>query len=203
VRERGLLIPESFYLRPPAVVAVDLIGQLLSHAGAVVRITEVEAYGGREDSASHCRFGRTARNAPMWESGGRVYMFLCYGMHHMLNIVTGGAGEGGAVLIRSCEPVSGLEAIKARRGHAGKGAGILAGPGKVAQGLGLDLTFNGHLLYEPGGLMLLRGSIPEDILAGPRIGVDYATPADREAPLRFAAAGSESVTHASLLTRIP
>jgi DNA-3-methyladenine glycosylase len=194
VREPGLLIPTRFYLRPVAEVAKGLLGQLLSHGDVVMRITEVEAYGGPEDSASHCRFGRTARNAPMWESGGRAYVFLCYGAHHMLNVVTGDKDVGGAVLIRSCEPLEGLETIRIRRGGL-TGVNSLAGPGKVAQALGLDLTFNNHLLYEPGGLVLLRGDDPEGILVGPRIGVDYAKPQDREAPLRFAVAGSASVTH--------
>jgi len=192
------LLPRAFYLRPVEEVARGLLGMHLRSAEVVLRITEVEAYGGREDSASHCRFGRTERNAPMWEEGGRVYVYLCYGLHHMLNIVTGPAGEGSAVLLRSCEPVEGLEILQQRRSGA-QGTALLAGPGRVAQALGLDRSFNGHPLYEPGGLELREGSPPEGLLRGPRIGVPYAREEHREALLRLADAGSRWVTARSAL----
>ena len=193
----GLISPQ-FFLRPVAEVARDLLGQHLSHEKVGLRITEVEAYGGSSDSASHARMGRTARNAPMWEAGGRAYIFLCYGMHHMLNLVAGPAGEAAAVLIRSCEPVAGLETIRDRRGGM-DGPALLTGPGKVAQALGLDRSFNGHLLHEPGGLELHTGEHPRAILAGVRVGIDYAQPGDREALLRFAIADSPWVTHRTSL----
>ena len=179
------LIPKKFYLRPVEEVARDLLGRHLCHGEVAMRITEVEAYGGSEDSASHCRFGHTERNAPMWEDGGCAYIYLCYGMHYMLNLVTGHSGEGSAVLIRACEPVDGLEIIQKRRGHI-QGSALLTGPGKVAQALGLDLSFNGHPLYEAGGLELHAGKPPKVVLQGPRIGVPYADPVHREAALRFA-----------------
>jgi DNA-3-methyladenine glycosylase len=194
VPRRNGLIPRSFYLRPVVEVALDLLGRHLCCGPVALRITEVEAYGGPEDSASHCRFGRTARNAPMWEEGGVAYVFLCYGMHHMLNLVTGPAGEGSAVLIRACEPVSGLELIRERRGGSLEGPALLAGPGKVAQALGIDLSFNSHPLFEGGGLELRTGLPPSAILLGPRVGVPYAHPDHREAPLRFAIAGSPWVS---------
>ena len=111
----GSLIPPAFFVRPVAEVAVALLGAQLRHGEVTLRITEVEAYGGPEDSASHCRFGRTPRNAPMWRTGGRAYVYFCYGMHHLLNVVTGAEDEGAAVLIRSCEPVAGLNQVRARR----------------------------------------------------------------------------------------
>lgn len=175
-------------------MALDLLGQHLKLGHVVLRISEVEAYGGPEDSASHCRFGRTARNAPMWEEGGVAYVYFCYGMHHMLNIVTGPAGEGSAVLIRACEPVSGLELIRERRGMTQAKPALLDGPGKVAQALGVDLSFNSHPLFGGGGLELRRGLPPSAILRGPRVGVPYAHPDHREAPLRFAIAGSPWVS---------
>lgn len=187
------LVPLGFYLRPPAAVARDLLGRHLCRDGVVLRITEVEAYSGREDSASHCRSGLTPRNAPMWEEGGRVYMYFCYGMHHMLNLVTGPAGEGSAVLVRSCEPVAGLELVRARRGGL-DGPALLTGPGKVAQALGLDLGCSRQLLYEPGGLELREGTPPAAVLRGPRVGIDYAREEDRARPWRFAAAGTAWVT---------
>lgn len=188
------LLPPAFYLRPVEAVAQELLGCVLVREGVALRITEVEAYGGPEDSASHCRSGRTPRNAPMWEAGGRVYLFICYGMHAMLNVVTGPEGRGAAVLIRACEPLAGLETIQVRRGKA-RGPALLAGPGRVAQALGLDPTFNHHPLFETGGLELRRGAPPASLLVGPRIGVDYATPEDRAALRRFAAAGTPWVSH--------
>lgn len=175
-------------------MARDLLGQRLTRDGLTLRITEVEAYGGPEDSASHARHGKTARNAPMWEEGGRAYIYFCYGMHHMLNVVTGRKGEAAAVLIRACEPLEGLALIRERRGSL-EGPSLLTGPGKVAQALGLDRTFNHHPLFEVGGLEMRRGEAPERILAGPRVGVDFANPEDRAALLRFAIAGSSWVTH--------
>ncbi len=190
---RGGLIPRSFFLRPAKDVARDLLGQLLCREDIVLRITEVEAYGGPSDSASHARHGRTARNAPMWEEGGRAYIYFCYGMHHMLNAVTGPSDEASAVLIRACEPLEGLPRILERRGHL-EGPALLTGPGKVAQALGLDRSFNRHLLFEAGGLELRQGEALERVLTGPRVGVDFATGDDRQARLRFAAAGSRWVT---------
>ena len=188
------MIPQAFYLRPVETVARGLLGQCLCRDGIVLRITEVEAYGGTEDSASHCRFGRTPRNAPMWETGGRAYLYFCYGMHHMLNVVTGPSGAGAAVLIRACEPLQGLATIRERRGGL-EGPVLLTGPGKVAQALGLDRTFNDHLLHEPGGLELRAGAPPAAILAGPRVGINFATLEARSALLRFAVADSPWVSH--------
>jgi len=191
----GLVLPRAFYRRPVTEVAVDLLGQHLCHGDVVLRVTEVEAYGGLEDSASHCRFGRTARNEPMWQAGGVAYVFLCYGVHHLLNIVTGPEEEGAAILIRACEPVAGLEPIRARRGGKLEGPSLLNGPGKVAQALGVDLSFNAHRLYEPGGLELREGPRPGAILRGPRVGVPYAHPDHQLAPLRFAIADCAWVSH--------
>jgi DNA-3-methyladenine glycosylase len=193
VPQPGRLIPLSFYLRPVAEVARDLLGRHLRHGEVTLRITEVEAYGGQADSASHCRSGRTPRNAPMWEQGGQAYVYFCYGMHHMLNIVTGPAGAGEAVLIRSCEPVRGLAQVRLRRGGLA-GPVLLTGPGKVAQALAVDLGFTRHPLYERGGLELLAGTPPEEILRGPRVGVDFALEPDRMLPWRFAVAGSPWVS---------
>lgn len=197
------LIPQSFFLRPVEVVARELLGQHLRHGEVRLRITEVEAYGGPEDSASHARHGRTPRNAPMWEAGGRAYIYFCYGMHHMLNVVTGPVGQAAAVLIRACEPVEGLELIRVRRGGL-EGPTLLTGPGKVAQALGLDRSFNGQPLFNEGGLELRFGEVPSRILMGPRVGVDFATAEDRRAPLRVAIAGTRWVSHSrGLLEEAP
>lgn len=190
----GVLLPLSFYIRPVTSVARDLLGRHLRLGEVVLRITETEAYGGPRDTASHARSGPTPRNRVMWEEGGRVYVYFCYGMHHMLNIISGPGDRAEGVLIRSCEPVEGLETIRSRRGGLA-GPVLLTGPGKVAQALGLDLTWTRHLLYEPGGLELLAGTPPARVLTGPRVGVDFASAADQARPWRFAAADTPWVSH--------
>ena len=180
---------------PVHVVARGLLGRLLVRDGVSLRITEVEAYGGPGDSASHARHGRTARNEPMWGPPGRAYLYFCYGVHWMLNVVTGPEGEAAAVLIRGAEVVSGLETVLARR-HAAKATPQLcAGPGKVAQALGLDRTFAGHDLLTPGGLELRPGRPAAHVLAGPRVGIAFATALDQARPWRFADGGSGAVLH--------
>ena len=180
-----MLLPQKFYLRPVDAVAPDLLGMLLCGNGIVLRITGVEAYGGPEDSASHCRFGKTARNAPMWGMGGRCYVYLCYGMHWMLNVVTGPTGEGAAVLVRSGEVVGGVGRMLGRGPKGKAGAPLCAGPGLVARALAVDKSFNGHPLFEAGGLELRMGEPPSTVLRGKRIGIGYANEADRNALLLF------------------
>ncbi len=186
---------QSFYARDALVVARELLGKVVRRGAVALRITEVEAYRHPNDTASHCRMGRTDRNAPMWGPGGHAYVYLCYGMHNMLNIVTGGVGEGAAVLIRACEPVAGLAQIVRRRGvDRGDRPALLTGPGKVGQALGLDTSWSGHPLFAAGGLTLHEAPTPAGILAGPRVGIDFAAPADVAAPWRLAVAGSRWVS---------
>ncbi len=186
----GKLIPQSFYRRDADLVARELLGQLLVRDEVVLRITEVEAYGGPEDSASHVRHGRTDRNAIMWGKGGHAYLYLCYGLHWMLNVVTGEEGQGAAVLIRACEPVAGTNTLLARRMMTAVKPALLAGPGRVAQGLNLDEVFNGESLFRKGGLELREGEPPHAILTGPRVGIAFATQEDQQAPRRYAVAGT-------------
>ena len=178
---------------PAPAAARSLLGQLVVGGAVALRITEVEAYGGPEDSASHARHGRTARNTRMWGPPGRAYLYLCYGMHWMLNVVTGPDGEASAVLIRGAEVVAGLDTVLARRSATRAAPLLCAGPGKVAQALGLNRTFDGHDLLSPGGLELRRGTPPACILAGPRLGIGFATPEDQARPWRFADGGSSAV----------
>ena len=199
-REKGPLLERPFFLRPCAEVARDLLGRHLARGPVVLRITEVEAYLGSADSASHARHGRTGRNAPMWEAGGLAYMYLCYGLHWMLNVVVEGEGRAAAILVRACEPVAGLKAIQRRRGMDKDAPPLLAGPGKVAQALGLDGAFTGHALFEEGGLELRAGDPPAHILAGPRVGIDFASEADRAARLRFACADTRWLSAAKALS---
>jgi DNA-3-methyladenine glycosylase len=184
-------LPQSFYERDALVVAEELLGQHIHHAGVVLRITEVEAYRHPGDTASHCRMGRTKRNAPMWGPGGHAYVYLCYGMHNMLNLVTGAEGEGAAVLIRACEPVRGHEIILERRKSESVKPVLLTGPGKVAAALGLDTTHTGLTLFRARGPLSVReGDMSSAIVRGPRVGIGYATPEHQAAPWRLAIGGS-------------
>lgn len=143
--------------RDADVVAPALLGMTLWTAvdGAVtaIRLTEVEAYLG-DDPASHSFNGRTARNAPMFGPPAGIYVYLSYGVHWCLNIVTGAPGDGQAVLIRGGDPVDGIETMRRRRGRLDH---LSDGPGKVGQALAVDGSFSGgrlgdrvHLSGEPG-----------------------------------------------------
>lgn len=182
---RGLLAADA---REAARV---LLGAELVRDEVVLRITEVEAYPWPGDTANHCRAGRTARNAPMWGPPGHAYVYLCYGLHQMLNVVVQEAGQGAAVLIRGAEIVDGEGIVRTRRG----GRVDLAGPGKVGAALGLDGTWSGHDLLSPGGLELRTGRPPRSVLAGPRVGIDFADEVHRLAPWRFADGDSRQVSH--------
>jgi DNA-3-methyladenine glycosylase len=196
--ELDLIQAKGPQLRPlldsdPAEAARGLVGCLLRREEVLLRITEVEAYAGPGDSASHARHGRTARNAAMWGPAGRAYLYFCYGVHWMLNIVTGPEEEASAVLVRGAEVVEGLETVLARRGAA-PGPALCAGPGKVAQALGLDRAFDGHDLLAPGGLALLPGGPTGRLLCGPRVGIGFAALRDQRRAWRFADGGSRALT---------
>jgi DNA-3-methyladenine glycosylase len=178
---------------PVELAAQGLLGGLLVQDDVILRITEVEAYGGPGDTASHARHGRTPRNAPMWGPPGRAYLYFCYGVHWMLNVVTGPEGEAAAVLIRGAEVLAGLDTVLLRRKAATATPGLCAGPGKVAQALGLDRAFDGHDLLAPGGLELRPGTPPPRILAGPRLGIGFAAPVDQARPWRYADGQSSAV----------
>lgn len=192
------ILPLSFCARDVLVVARELVGKHLRHGDVEVRITEVEAYRWPGDTACHARSGRTERNVAIWGAPGRAYVYLVYGLHQMLNIVTGEDGDAQAVLVRACEPVSGLATIRERRGGK-EGPVLLAGPGKIGQALALDTSWSHHELYVEGGLTLCDGPAPEGLLVGPRVGIDYAEPAHRVLPWRFAAADTKWITQAKTL----
>lgn len=188
-----MILPVEVLADDVVRAARALIGCHLVRDAVVLRITEVEAYAGPEDTASHCRMGPTPRNAPMWGPPGRSYVYLCYGVHAMLNIVAHGPDGPGAVLIRACEPVAGLDTIRGRR-RGLSGPPLLAGPGRVAAALGLDTGWSDHPLLEPGGLELRRGPAPVRLAAGPRVGVGYASADHQARPWRFADADSAWVS---------
>lgn len=194
----GRRLPRSFYARDVVVVARDLLGRVLRRDGVALRITETEAYRWPGDTACHARSGKTERNAALWGPGGRAYVYLCYGLHQMLNVVTGADGTAAAVLVRACEVAGGLDVVRARRG--GKdGPVLLTGPGKVGQALAIDTSWSGHELWRPGGLTAHAGAEPEEVLVGPRVGIDFAEAEHRALPWRFAVGGTRWVTHPKTL----
>jgi DNA-3-methyladenine glycosylase len=187
----------DFFARDVQAVARDLIGRWLRHGEVVLRITETEAYH-QDETGCHAWKGRTARNASLFGPPGTAYVYLCYGIHHMLNLVCDRAGYAAAALIRAAEPVSGLDVVRARRGGR-EGPALLTGPGKVGQALGLDLGFDGHPLCAPGGLEVLAGAPVGQVRVGPRVGIDYARPEHRDAPWRYAAPGTRWISHPKTL----
>jgi DNA-3-methyladenine glycosylase len=166
----------SFLMRPVDEVARLLLGcrlvRTLGDERLELRIVETEAYD-QDDPASHSFGGQTARNATMFGPSGRLYVYFTYGMHHCCNVVAGPAGSAAAVLIRAGEPLSGIEAIEARRGVAGPAA--TNGPAKLCQALAIDRSLDGHDLQRPP-VQLLAGDLArgEEIAISRRIGISKA-----------------------------
>ena len=195
----------------PAIVSADAVTVAQGLLGAwlvrddgtgrrIGRIVETEAYAGPSDRASHARAGITPRTAVMFGPPGRAYVYLVYGMHHCLNVVCGPEGEAAAVLIRALEPVAGLARMRARRGRtAGPPVRTAAGPARACEALDIDRTLTGLDLLSDPRLWLAadpRADVaPPAIVAGPRIGVDYAGPDWAARPWRFGVAGSPALSH--------
>ena len=185
-------LPQSFYLRDDVVeVGRLLLGKVLCTRidGAVTKsiITETEAYAGVEDRASHAYGGRrTRRTEPMYGAGGSAYVYLCYGIHHLFNVVTNQAGVPHAVLIRAGKALSGVAVIAARRARECEDPSLLAGPGSLSKGMGITTALTGASLR--GRTVWLEDHdivFPDERIAvGPRIGIDYAGP-DAARPYRF------------------
>ena len=150
-------------------------------------IVESEAYLGRDDPASHAFNGRTPRNDAMFRARGTLYVYVSYGIHRCINVVTGEEGDPGAVLIRALEPVSGLDVMAERRD---RNTELCSGPGRLAQALGITMRHNNHDLSLPP-VRLVEGSLPaeEEVGTSGRIGVSRA--AGR--PLRFFLKGHPAV----------
>jgi DNA-3-methyladenine glycosylase len=186
-------LPDSFYLRKDVVkIARELLGKSLYtnidkiFTGGI--ITETEAYNGEVDRASHAFGGRrTERTEIMYGEGGTAYVYLCYGIHSLFNVVTNKKNTPHAVLIRAIYPTEGIEYIRKRRRKPGGDVPELCiGPGTVSQGLGIHYTHTGKKLsgdemwIEDHGL-----KIPSHkIIIGPRVGIDYAGK-DALLPYRF------------------
>lgn len=162
------IIEQAFFERPVLEVAENLIGQTLVIDGKELQINEIEAYDGEQDRACHASKGRTERTKILYGPAGHFYVYLCYGIHWLLNIVTGTEGYPAAILLR--------------------GAGEMDGPGKLTKALGIDKRFNGKAATPATGLYFaFSEQRPHSglIQKTPRIGVDYAGLEWSQKPYRF------------------
>lgn len=153
------------------------------------RIVETEAYRAPDDKACHAHLNRfTKRTRVMFEPGGVAYIYLCYGIHHLFNVVTAEQGMAHAILIRAIEPVDGIEIMQQRRGMNHRKPQLTAGPGVMSKALGINKSYTGISLTAPDSPIWLedRGDqlLKEDISSGPRIGIDYAEEC-KDWPWRF------------------
>ncbi len=184
-------LPAIFFEQKNVVkIARELLGKgLFTKIDGVVtggKIVETEAYSWKERGCHAFEGRKTSRNEIMFSDGGYAYVYLCYGMHNLFNVVTNTKGTAEAVLIRAVEPVAGLEEMKVRRGELKNPYHITSGPGKLTRALGIDRTFNGKYLRDTEVWIEDLGIIVKnkDILASKRIGIDYAGE-DANLPWRF------------------
>jgi DNA-3-methyladenine glycosylase len=185
---RDVTVSREWLARPALVAAPRLLGAVLESdvggAHVAVRLTEVEAYEGGADPASHAFRGRTARTAVMFGPAGHLYTYFTYGMHWCANIVCGVDGVAAAVLLRAGDIIAGAADARARRPAARRDADLARGPARLATCLGIGAAHNGVDLCDPDSEVRLA-SVPArrrpGVLAGPRVGITAAT----EHPWRF------------------
>lgn len=196
-----VIIPgPEFYERDDVVsIARELVGKVLCTDidGAVCKgiIVETEAYHGRMDRACHAFNKRTARTEVMYGPGGTAYVYLCYGIHNLFNIVTNSKGVADAVLVRALEPLEGLAHMLKRRKMEKAVPALTAGPGSLSKAMGIDRGHYGSDLFGPPVWIEDHGIryASSEIVAGPRIGVDYAGD-DALLPWRFWVKGNKWVS---------
>ena len=195
-------LPRAFYAgEDPVPIAKRLLGKVVRvHSkgeDCLARIVETEAYGGKLDRASHAWKGKTPRNASMFGPPGTAYVYLCYGIHRMLNVVTAPEGVAAAVLIRGVEPLEGVEQMARRRKVSSQEFRLTAGPGALTQALGVRIEWDGcdlvsgPIRIEDDGMRSPKVKIEESR----RVGVSSAGPAARF-PWRFWIQGNRWVSRA-------
>ncbi len=176
-------LPRAFYDRPVLDVARDLLGAQVVHGEVAVRLTEVEAYAGGVDPASHAYRGPTARNATMFGPPGHAYVYFTYGMHFCMNLVCGPPGVASAVLLRAGEVVDGVDAARTRRAIR-RDRDLARGPARLTVALAVDRSLDGADVTDPGSPLVVRRGrpVPDDVVrSGPRVGVSNAA----HVPWRF------------------
>jgi len=191
-----LKLRRSFYEQPTIEVARQLLGKYLIRkhpdGTTVGRIVETEAYIGPQDKACHASRGRTPRTEIMFGRAGHAYVYMIYGFHYMLNIVTEAADFPAAVLIRAVEPLEGLSLMQSRR-QTERLRSLASGPGKLCRAFAIDRTLNGNDVC--GKVLYLddHGEPAPKVVTTPRIGVDYAGKWKHK-PWRFLIKGNEFVS---------
>jgi DNA-3-methyladenine glycosylase len=174
-------------------VAPWLLNKVFVHDGRAGRIVEVEAYAGAVDPASHAYGGPTNRNRVMFGPAGHLYVYFTYGMHWCANVVTGGDGVAGAVLLRALAPLDGLAAMRLARPRAVRDRDLCNGPAKLCQALGIDRAFDGaDVVTGDRGVLLLDDGMPPPRRPGrgPRVGITKAV----EKPWRWWVPGDPNVS---------
>lgn len=202
-----MILPESFYTRKDVVkIAKELLGKVLvtRFDGVLTSgiIVETEAYAGHSDKASHASGGRrTRRTEIMYGQGGTAYVYLCYGIHHLFNVVTNVQDVPHAVLIRGVEPLEGIDMMLARRRKEVLSASLTAGPGALSVALGIHTSHSGLSLLGPEIWIEDRGikMAAKDIVTGTRVGVAYAQE-DALLPYRFSVKDNKYVSKGKGLT---
>ena len=198
-------MPREFFARPSVPVAPDLLGCVLEHqteAGLVaVELTEVEAYAGASDPASHAYRGKTARNAVMFGPPGHAYVYFTYGMYFCVNLVCLGNGSASAVLLRAGRIIEGEELARTRRTRGTTKIpfrDLARGPARLCQALDIDRSLDGADVCVPDSPLRMRWpdasatarSVDRKILSGPRVGISAAA----EVPWRFWIEGEPTVS---------
>ncbi|WP_420386878.1 DNA-3-methyladenine glycosylase [Roseivirga sp.] len=185
-------LPESFYQRQNVVqIAKELLGKtihtMVDHLHTSAMITEVEAYSGTNDKACHANNGvRTNRTEVMYAKGGHAYVYLCYGIHHLFNVVTNVEDVADAVLIRAVQPLEGVDTMLSRRNRTKVEKTLSSGPGTLSQALGIKTNVHygewllGNRVWIEEGETIQE----QDMITSTRIGVDYAEE-DALKPWRF------------------
>jgi len=189
--------PRSFYSRPALDVASDLLGKVLvrrlGRRELAGKIVETEAYVGPHDLACHASKGHTPRTAVMFGEPGHAYVYMIYGFHFCLNVVTEPAGYPAAVLIRAVEPLENVELMRRFRNNPKREIDIGSGPGKLCKAMSIDKTLNGEDLLGATIWIEDRKLDPGAIRTSPRFGVDYAGEY-KDKPWRFYIEGNPHVS---------
>ena len=176
-----ILQPDFFYQQDVVNVARQLLGKVLvtyiDNQLTAGIITETEAYSGCRDRACHASNGKTNRTSVMYDQGGVAYVYLCYGIHHLFNIVTNVRNYADAVLVRALEPLDGIDAMLARRNKSHPDHTLTSGPGSLSRAMGINLSHYGAKLYTRENIWIEDRGLTvslENIKSTPRIGVAYA-----------------------------
>lgn len=202
-------LDKNFFQRKALVVARELLGKELVRVtpeGPISGlIVETEAYVGQEDLACHARFGKTARNKIMFESGGYAYVYLIYGIYYNFNITVGQKEQPEAVLVRSLEPRRGQKIAKRNLEKFGRvriDRDIMTGPGKLCVALDIDKSFYGEDITRSETLLILDLKGEYDVATSPRVGIDYAGEY-KDKPWRFFVKNNRFVSRSSLKNKEP